>query len=119
MNYTNPNTIEEYSSYTTGTLIVDENNDNRDYYSCILNMDDGNATNKFMILQLIKEKENDKYIHYSRYGRYGKAYTVLENKYDTKKEAIDAFIKKFKIKTSNTWSNKNNFVKKNNMYFII
>ncbi|ORX55486.1 PARP-domain-containing protein [Piromyces finnis] len=113
-----------------GRTVVDPNVPNsNDYhvleegdeiYDAILNQTNiANNNNKFYNLQVLKKDNSNQYCFWTRWGRVGeKGQSSLLN-CSSKDIAISNFKSKFKDKTGNNWSDRNNFVKKNKKYFLL
>jgi poly [ADP-ribose] polymerase len=105
--------IDENCKYTDATLV----DNNGIVYTCMLNQTDLKANkNKFYTMQLIKT--GSKFVHFIRYGRIGEVGKISYSDFTTLNSAIDSFEKQFRSKTGNKWSDKGNFKKKDEKYFL-
>jgi predicted DNA-binding WGR domain protein len=108
------------------TKIVDREVPNRgnykiyDDYAVLLNQTDiGNNNNKFYIIQLLIDKDNEYYL-WTRWGRVGESgKNDLDRCGTNEEDGISAFKKKFKDKTSNHWDKRDSFVTKSGKYTIV
>ena len=101
-----------HPSFGTGEIIES----NGKIYSCSLNQTDiGANSNKFYIMQLIKNGSNYNFgVVYGRLGEKGKSSLTP---YAFESSGCAAFAKQFKAKTGNVWGT-DNFVKKAGKYFM-
>ena len=98
-----------------GKVLLTE--DGTDAYSVTLNQY-SNEFNKFYKMQLIQS--GNQLIFFKKWGRVGEsAIDVHTSRFGGKAEAIKAFEKKFKESTGNQWSNRDQFVKKPNRYYLV
>ena len=106
--------IDEYCS-VKGELVEHNNK----IYSCTLNQTDISFnTNKFYVMQLIKNGAiDDNYALFTKYGRVGEPGRPHIDTYASEIIGRNAFEKLFKTKTGNLWSTAN-FVKKSGKYFM-
>jgi poly [ADP-ribose] polymerase 2/3/4 len=105
--------IDPHCSHKTGVLVES----NGSVYDCTLNQTDiGSNKNKFYIMQVIKI--NNKYVVYIRYGRIGEVGKITNKDFSSESMAKSFFEKQFKSKTGNSWSDKNDFEKKNGKYYM-
>lgn len=87
-------------------------------YDCMLNQTNiGNNNNKFYVIQVLTSKKS--YYCWTRWGRVGEvgAYKLLGP--FSIDNAIKEFEKKFKDKTKNNWSDRDNFVTHSGKYTLI
>ena len=90
---------------------------NNSVYDCTLNQTEiGSNKNKFYIMQIIKV--GSKYIIFLNYGRIGENGIINYKDYTSESAAIAFFEKQFRSKTGNSWSDRDNFVKKSGKYFM-
>ncbi|KAJ1560509.1 Poly [ADP-ribose] polymerase 3, partial [Nowakowskiella sp. JEL0078] len=73
--------------------------------------------NKFYVIQLIKS--NEIYYVLNRWGRVGEIGQSNTADFLDENEAVNAFKKKFKDKTSNDWDKRSNFVPKSGKYTLL
>ena len=78
----------------------------------------GANNNKYYIIQVLKDA-NDKYYCWTRWGRVGEPGQNAMFQSGTLPAAISQFEKKFKDKTSNAWSARDKFVKKDGKYGLV
>jgi len=105
--------IDPQCQYQTGRLLEYDDS----VYSCTLNQTDIKTNkNKFYIMQIIHE--HNKYIVYIRYGRIGENGRIDYKEYTDVVSATNFFAKQFRSKTGNSWSDRDNFVKKDGKYFM-
>ncbi|KAI8620371.1 poly polymerase catalytic domain-containing protein [Chytriomyces sp. MP71] len=89
-------------------------------YDALLNQTDiTNNNNKFYIIQVLKQDNAEKYVAWNRWGRVGNNGTSAQPEYSTPDAAIREFEKKFKDKTANNWSERENFDKKPKKYYLL
>jgi predicted DNA-binding WGR domain protein len=101
--------IDEMSGFKTGVVLGD--------YSCTLNQTELDSNkNKFYIMQLIKD--SGKIYHYIRFGRISEKGKSTNKEYADESTAIQAFKIQFKAKTKNNWSDRDNFKKFDDKYFM-
>ncbi|XP_047438178.1 protein mono-ADP-ribosyltransferase PARP3 [Mugil cephalus] len=87
-------------------------------YDCMLNQTNvGHNNNKFYVIQVIKDKK--KYYSWNRWGRVGEQGQHKLNPFDGYEKAVKDFEKKFKDKTKNNWSDRENFVSHSGKYTLI
>ncbi|XP_036386135.1 protein mono-ADP-ribosyltransferase PARP3 [Megalops cyprinoides] len=88
-------------------------------YDCMLNQTNiGQNNNKFFVIQVLKEGKN--YYCWTRWGRVGEVgMSKLSSAYPSPDKAISDFEKKFKDKTKNKWSERQNFVSCPGKYTLI
>jgi len=105
--------IDPHCQYNTGSIV--ESNDI--VYDCTLNQTDIKSNkNKFYIMQIIHI--NNKFVVYIRYGRIGETGRIDYKDHTDKSRAITFFEKQFRSKTGNSWTNKDNFEKKDGKYYL-
>lgn len=105
--------IDPQCKYNNGAIVEH----NGIVYDCTLNQTDLRFNkNKFYIMQLINI--GNKYIVYIRYGRIGEIGKMDYKEHISESLAVSFFEKQFRSKTGNSWSDKNNFVKKDGKYFL-
>eukprot|EP01084_Bolivina_argentea_P027773 51589_1 len=80
-------------------------------YSIMLNQTDITygikGHNKYYAIQLLKHKYGEQYKFITKWGRVGNKPQTSEQIFESKRNAIDKFKKKFKDKTKNEFGNKN------------
>ncbi|KAM9814110.1 protein mono-ADP-ribosyltransferase PARP3 [Neosynchiropus ocellatus] len=87
-------------------------------YDCMLNQTNiGNNNNKFYVIQVLKDQES--FYTWNRWGRVGEQGQSKLNHFDNAANAIKDFEKKFKDKTQNNWSDRENFVSRPRKYTLI
>ncbi|XP_029948425.1 protein mono-ADP-ribosyltransferase PARP3 [Salarias fasciatus] len=87
-------------------------------YDCMLNQTNiGHNNNKFYVIQVIKDK--NKFYSWNRWGRVGETGQSKLNPFDKADNAVKDFEKKFKDKTKNNWSDRDNFVSHSGKYTLI
>lgn len=88
-------------------------------YNCSLNQTDiSSNSNKFYIIQLIKNPQAGNYGMFTAYGRTGEAGRADVKTFSSEAAGIQAFEKQFKTKTGNNWANAKNFSKQPGKYFM-
>jgi len=112
--------VDEYITNFKGSVLKKDNV----VYDCILNQTNVDVNNnKFYLMQLIKG-DNGKYTVWIRYGRVGIKGAIRPLTFDKEEEAIAMFMKQFRSKTGNKWSENrneetfNNFKYKKGKYFL-
>lgn len=90
-------------------------------YDCMLNQTNiGNNNNKFYIIQLIQSTDSkNTYYCWNRWGRVGEAGQSKLTFFADLNSAKKDFEKKFKDKTKNNWSDRENFTPHSGKYTII
>lgn len=87
-------------------------------YDCMLNQTNiGNNNNKFYLIQVLVSDGN--YYCWTRWGRVGESGQNNLASPSTADAAIKNFEKKFKDKTKNNWSDRENFVSHSGKYTLI
>ncbi|CAN9511699.1 unnamed protein product [Ophioblennius macclurei] len=87
-------------------------------YDCMLNQTNiGHNNNKFYVIQVLQE--NGDYYSWNRWGRVGESGQNKLTGFDSAEDAIKDFEKKFKDKTKNNWSDRDNFVSHSGKYTLI
>lgn len=88
-------------------------------YDCMLNQTNiGHNNNKFYVIQVIAAGKL--YYCWTRWGRVGEiGQSKLSNAFDNFDKAVKDFEKKFKDKTKNNWSDRDNFVSHPGKYTLI
>lgn len=87
-------------------------------YDCMLNQTNiGNNNNKFYLIQVLVS--GGKYYCWTRWGRVGESGQNNLASPSTADAAIKNFEKKFKDKTKNNWSDRENFVSHSGKYTLI
>ncbi|XP_072308784.1 protein mono-ADP-ribosyltransferase PARP3 [Eucyclogobius newberryi] len=88
-------------------------------YDCMLNQTNiGHNNNKFYVIQLVKEGP-ERFHTWTRWGRVGETGQNKLNTFTAVEPAIKEFEKKFKEKTKNSWSDRDNFVSHSKKYTLI
>ncbi|KAJ0068472.1 hypothetical protein NL108_008437 [Boleophthalmus pectinirostris] len=88
-------------------------------YDCMLNQTNiGHNNNKFYVIQVIKDGPSC-FHTWTRWGRVGETGQNKPSTFKTVGEAIKEFEKKFKDKTKNNWSDRDNFVSHPGKYTLI
>uniref|UniRef100_A0A8C6U288 Poly [ADP-ribose] polymerase n=1 Tax=Neogobius melanostomus TaxID=47308 RepID=A0A8C6U288_9GOBI len=78
-------------------------------YDCMLNQTNiGHNNNKYYVIQIIREGKS--YHTWTRWGRVGESGQNKDSVFSSPDAAIKEFEKKFKDKTKNNWSDRENFV---------
>ncbi|KAL9112482.1 MAG: hypothetical protein Q9227_003324 [Pyrenula ochraceoflavens] len=78
----------------------------------------GNNNNKFYVLQLLVDEDNDRYFTHTRWGRVGEFGQVKTMDSDSLDGALAEYNKKFKDKTGYTWEDRNEPPKAKKYTFI-
>ncbi|KAF8972836.1 Poly [ADP-ribose] polymerase 2 [Entomortierella lignicola] len=78
----------------------------------------GSNNNKFYLIQLLKSTSG-RFAVFSHWGRVGASGQVSNEYFADLYSAQDAFAKKFKSKTMNAWSDRDNFVKRPQKYHLL
>ncbi|XP_075893166.1 protein mono-ADP-ribosyltransferase PARP3 [Nelusetta ayraudi] len=87
-------------------------------YACMLNQTNiGNNNNKFYVIQIIQEKKT--FYSWNRWGRVGDVGQHKLTEFKKVEDAIKDFEKKFKDKTKNNWSDRENFIPHKGKYTLI
>lgn len=87
-------------------------------YDCMLNQTNiGHNNNKYYVIQLIQAGKN--YYTWTRWGRVGEPGQNKASTFTSLEPAIKEFEKKFKDKTKNNWSDRENFVAHPGKYTLI
>ncbi|XP_062853048.1 protein mono-ADP-ribosyltransferase PARP3 [Trichomycterus rosablanca] len=87
-------------------------------YDCMLNQTNiGNNNNKFYVIQVLLS--GGQYYCWTRWGRVGEQGQNNLDEHTNVDSAIKSFEKKFKDKTKNNWSDRNNFVSHAGKYTLI
>ncbi|KAJ8409345.1 hypothetical protein AAFF_G00235430 [Aldrovandia affinis] len=88
-------------------------------YDCMLNQTNiGHNNNKFYIIQVLKN--GNQYYCWTRWGRVGEVgQSKMSSKYSSADKAVSEFEKKFKDKTKNNWSERDNFESQPGKYTLI
>ncbi|XP_053577093.1 protein mono-ADP-ribosyltransferase PARP3 [Bombina bombina] len=87
-------------------------------YDCMLNQTNiGHNNNKFYIIQLLNQSGS--YFTWNRWGRVGEIGMSKLSPFAKLEDAKKDFEKKFKDKTKNSWSEKNNFIAHPGKYTMI
>lgn len=87
-------------------------------YDCMLNQTNiGHNNNKYYVIQLIKDGKN--YHTWTRWGRVGESGQNKNSTFTSLEQAVKEFEKKFKDKTKNNWSDRENFVPHPGKYTLI
>ena len=73
----------------------------------------------FYRMQLLREKNRDVFLVYTRWGRIGDTGMFQKTPLGSKEEAITEFEKIFKSKSGNEWTERKNFVKQKHKYVIM
>lgn len=105
--------IDEHCQHQNATILGPKD----DPYSCTLNQTDLKTNkNKFYIMHAIKA--NGQFICYIRYGRIGEVGKIIYDSYSSESSATNKFIRQFKSKTGNHWSDKANITPKKGKYYL-
>ncbi|XP_071963816.1 poly [ADP-ribose] polymerase tankyrase-like [Antedon mediterranea] len=75
--------------------------------------------NNFYKLQVIHQKGKDVYALFTRWGMIGQSGQFQCTPFSTKEEAVKEFLKVFRSKTGNSWSNVKNFEKQPKKYRLV
>lgn len=87
-------------------------------YDCMLNQTNiGHNNNKYYVIQLIHE--GTRYHTWTRWGRVGESGQNKTSTFHSLDPAVKEFEKKFKDKTKNNWSDRENFVAHPGKYTLI
>ncbi|KAG9353256.1 hypothetical protein JZ751_017832 [Albula glossodonta] len=87
-------------------------------YDCMLNQTNiGQNNNKFYVIQVLKDGTN--YYCWTRWGRVGEVGQSKMSQFPSPDKAVAEFQKKFKDKTKNNWSDRDNFVPHSGKYTLI
>jgi poly [ADP-ribose] polymerase len=88
-------------------------------YAVILNQTNiGGNNNKFYIIQLLQNKEGSFFV-WTRWGRVGENGLFNIESFSSQNSAENEFLKKFKSKTGNKWSDLKSFVAKTDKYVVV
>ncbi|XP_033822504.1 protein mono-ADP-ribosyltransferase PARP3 [Periophthalmus magnuspinnatus] len=88
-------------------------------YDCMLNQTNiGHNNNKFYVIQVIKEGPSS-FHTWTRWGRVGETGQNKVSTFKAVEQAIKEFEKKFKDKTKNNWSDRDDFVSHPGKYTLI
>lgn len=91
-----------------------------DDYAVILNQTNiGENNNKFYIIQLLINNEDNNYYIWTRWGRVGENGKSNLDKFEGLSLSISEFEKKFKSKTGNMWINLKSFESKEGKYTVV
>ncbi|CAG5126727.1 unnamed protein product [Candidula unifasciata] len=88
-------------------------------YDAMLNQTNiGQNNNKFYIIQVLES--GGKYYTWNRWGRVGEpGQNALKGPFDDPEKAVKDFVKKFKDKTKNDWSDRENFTPVKGKYTLL
>jgi len=105
-----------YDDHPSARIYVDDDNN---AYTCMLNQTNiKNNNNKFYQIQLIETGPGN-YVVFQRWGRVGENGRGSSNRFGKVDKAIACFEKKFKEKTKNDWSDRENFRPVSGKYTMI
>eukprot|EP01101_Sappina_pedata_P011845 TRINITY_DN8029_c0_g1_i1.p1 TRINITY_DN8029_c0_g1~~TRINITY_DN8029_c0_g1_i1.p1 ORF type:complete len:676 (-),score=238.61 TRINITY_DN8029_c0_g1_i1:70-1926(-) len=109
--------VDSYSRMTNGHHVLD---DGDTVYDAMLNQTNiGQNNNKFYVIQIIANDAETTFFVWTRWGRVGEKGANACTGYTHKPDAINAFEKKFREKSSNNWRDRKNFRPVSGKYTLI